>query len=78
LNRVKAAKVRHGETIPFKTQTSPDINNEEVKALPPCATLITAVLFNVLLIGPATTGDATDSEAGGEPGEDIWCVVRVP
>jgi hypothetical protein len=62
----------------LKAQKSPDMNNEEVKALPPCATLITAVLFNILLTGPATTGEAADSEAGREPEEDIWCVVSVP
>jgi hypothetical protein len=42
-----------------------------VEELPPCATLIMAVLFSILLIGPAITGDVADSEAGDQPEENI-------
>jgi hypothetical protein len=33
--------------------------------------LKTAVLFNILLIGPTTTGDAADLEAGDETEANI-------
>jgi hypothetical protein len=55
----------------LKAQKSPDINSYEVEALSSCATLKTAVFFDTLLIGPATTEDTADSEVGGESEENI-------
>jgi hypothetical protein len=54
----------------LKAQKLPDINSYEVEALLSSAMLKTAVLFNILFIGP-TTGDAADLEAGDETEANI-------
>jgi hypothetical protein len=59
------------ERFSLKAQKSPDMNSYEVEALSPSAMLQTAVLFNILLIGTTTTGDAAHSEAGCEPETNI-------